>query len=150
MKPDSCNSLVSAGCAAFRMEVMAASTVLAHRKIQAKALLWAADGVAKHEIARRSEVDSDTVSRWRRRFGVTGVEGVGRIASGPAVLASGGDGGRGGAVSPKESDVEKRSSRERSHALSLGSWPQQTHIYLGNLDAVRDWGYARDYVWQRG
>ena len=47
MKPDSCNSLVSAGCVAFRMEVMAASTVLAHRKIQDKAPLWAADDVAE-------------------------------------------------------------------------------------------------------
>jgi GDPmannose 4,6-dehydratase len=23
---------------------------------------------------------------------------------------------------------------------------RQDHVYLGNLDAVRDWGYARDYV----
>lgn len=62
---------------------MARSTSLPHRTVrQAKALLWAADGVANEEIARRSGVDSDTVRRWRRRFAETGVEGVGRIAPG--------------------------------------------------------------------
>jgi transposase len=62
---------------------MSASTVLPHRTvIQAKALVWAADGVANQEIARRSGVDSDTVRRWRRRFGEKGVEGVGTIAKG--------------------------------------------------------------------
>ena len=45
---------------------MAASTTLPHRTVvQAKALLWAADGVANQEIARRCEVDSDAVRRWR-------------------------------------------------------------------------------------
>jgi transposase len=62
---------------------MAASTVLPHRQVlQARALLWAADGVANEEIARRSGVDSDTVRRWRTRFTQTGVEGVGVIAKG--------------------------------------------------------------------
>ena len=62
---------------------MAASTVLAHRKVvQAKALLAAADGVANEEIARRFEVDSDTVRRWRSRFAAQGPAGVGVIAKG--------------------------------------------------------------------
>src|SRR6478672_6156579 len=65
------------------LERMAASTVLAHRVVvQARALLWAADGVANDEIARRSGVDSDAVRRWRSRFTQQGVDGVGRIAKG--------------------------------------------------------------------
>lgn len=65
------------------LEKMAASTTLPHRQVvQARALLWACDGVANEEIARRSDVDSDTVRRWRRRFGEYGVDGVGRIAKG--------------------------------------------------------------------
>ncbi|HZE15776.1 MAG TPA: IS630 family transposase, partial [Mycobacterium sp.] len=54
-----------------------------HRKVvQAKALLAAADGVANEEIARRFEVDSDTVRRWRARFTAQGPAGVGVIAKG--------------------------------------------------------------------
>jgi transposase len=62
---------------------MAGSSVLPHRQVvQAQALLWAADGVANEEIARRSRVDSDTVRRWRKRFNDKGVDGVGGIAKG--------------------------------------------------------------------
>ena len=62
---------------------MAASTVLAHRQVvQARALLWAGDGVANEEIARRVGVDSDTVRRWRKRFAEKGTAGVGVIAKG--------------------------------------------------------------------
>jgi len=62
---------------------MAASTSLPHRKVvQAMALLWAAEGVANQEIARRCEVDSDTVRRWRTRFAAKGVDDVGVIAKG--------------------------------------------------------------------
>jgi len=62
---------------------MAASTVLAHRRVvQAKALLWAGEGVANEEIARRSGVDSDTVRRWRKRFTEKGTGGVGVIEKG--------------------------------------------------------------------
>src|SRR5664279_1690339 len=62
---------------------MAKSTALAHRTVvQARALLWAADGVANQEIARRCGVDSDAVRRWRARFTEKGVEGVGVIAKG--------------------------------------------------------------------
>jgi hypothetical protein len=50
--------------------------------VQAKGLLLAADGVANQEIARRCEVDSDTVRRWRARFADKGVGGVGVIAKG--------------------------------------------------------------------
>ena len=62
---------------------MAASSSLPHRQVtQAKALLWAADGVANQEIARRCGVDSDAVRRWRARFADLGVDGVGVIAKG--------------------------------------------------------------------
>ena len=62
---------------------MARSTALPHRKVvQARALLMAADGVANQEIARRCEVDSDTVRRWRERFVRSGPGGVGVIAKG--------------------------------------------------------------------
>ena len=57
--------------------------MLPHRQVvQAKALVWAADGVANEEIARRSQVDSDTVRRWRNRFADKGVDGVGTIGKG--------------------------------------------------------------------
>ena len=58
------------------------SVVAAPQVVQARALLWAADGVANEEIARRSRVDSDTVRRWRSRFAEEGVDGVGAIAKG--------------------------------------------------------------------
>jgi len=62
---------------------IAASSSLPHRQVvQAKALLWAADGVANQEIACRSQVEPDTVRRWRARFAEQGVEGVGKIAKG--------------------------------------------------------------------
>jgi transposase len=62
---------------------MAGSSVLPHRQVvQAKALLWAADGAPNEEIARRSGVDSDTVRRWRNRFAEKGIGGVGTIAKG--------------------------------------------------------------------
>src|SRR6516225_3398778 len=65
------------------LERMAASTSLPHRQVvQARALLWAAEGVANEEIARRAGVDSDTVRRWRRRFVEQGSAGVGVIAKG--------------------------------------------------------------------
>ena len=62
---------------------MAVSSSLPHRRVvQARALLWAADGVANEEIARRSDVDSDTVRRWRSGFAANGTAGVGVIAKG--------------------------------------------------------------------
>ena len=65
------------------LEQMARSTSLPHRKVtQARALLWAAEGMANEEIARLCAVDSDAVRRWRHRFAETGVGGVGVIAKG--------------------------------------------------------------------
>jgi transposase len=62
---------------------MAASSVLPHRQVvQAQALLWAAEGLANEETARRSGVDSDAVRRWRKRFEDKGIDGVGTIAKG--------------------------------------------------------------------
>jgi transposase len=62
---------------------LARSSSLPHRQVmQARALLWAAEGVANQEIARRCEVDSDAVRRWRAKFAEKGVEGVGVIAKG--------------------------------------------------------------------
>jgi transposase len=62
---------------------MAVSTSLAHRRVvQARALLWAGEGVSNQEIARRSGVDSDAVRRWRAQFAEKRVEGVGVIAKG--------------------------------------------------------------------
>jgi transposase len=62
---------------------MSRSTVLPHRKVmQARALLMAADGVANEQIARECRVDSDTVRRWRARFGQGGAQAVGVIAKG--------------------------------------------------------------------
>jgi transposase len=65
------------------LERMANSTSLPHRQVvQAKGLLWAGDGVANQEIARRCEVSPDAVRRWRTRFAEQGVDGVGKIAKG--------------------------------------------------------------------
>ena len=69
------------------LEKIAASSSLPHRRVaQARALLWAGEGVANEEIARRCGsdahqgvcadeeigrrcgVDSDAVRRWRSRF----------------------------------------------------------------------------------
>jgi transposase len=66
-----------------QLQTMAASATSPHRTVvQAKALLWAAQGLANQEIARRCEVDSDTVRRWRARFAEKGADGVGVIAKG--------------------------------------------------------------------
>jgi len=65
------------------LERMATSTSLPHRQVmQARGLLWASDGVANEEIARRCGVDSDAVRRWRSRFVEQGTAGVGVIAKG--------------------------------------------------------------------
>ncbi|HEX2273353.1 MAG TPA: IS630 family transposase [Acidimicrobiales bacterium] len=66
-----------------QLEAMSRSSSIPHRKvIQAKALLWAADGVANEEIARRCDTTPDTVRRWRARFAEQGIAGVGTIAPG--------------------------------------------------------------------
>jgi transposase len=76
-------ALVMTNAQRTELKRMTASTTLPHRRVvQAKALLWAAEGLANQEIARRCEVDSDAVRRWRVRFASDGVEGVGVIAKG--------------------------------------------------------------------
>jgi transposase len=75
------------------LEGLARSTSLSHRVVtQARALLWAAQGEANEEIARRCGVDADAVRRWRHRFAETGVEGVGVIAEGRGRKSSLADG----------------------------------------------------------
>jgi hypothetical protein len=65
------------------LERMARSPKLPHRVVmQAQALLWASEGVANAEIARRCRVDPDAVRGWRKRFSEKGVSGVGKIAKG--------------------------------------------------------------------
>ena len=50
--------------------------------VQAKALLLCADGEAIYEVARRLEVGSNSVRRWRRHFERDGLDFVGVIAPG--------------------------------------------------------------------
>ena len=65
------------------LDRMARSSVLPYRCVrQARALLWAADGVANNEIARRVDATPDTVRRWRTRFEAGGVNEVGKITRG--------------------------------------------------------------------
>ncbi|MEO6997351.1 MAG: IS630 family transposase [Terracoccus sp.] len=65
------------------LEEISRSSVLPHRKVvQAKALLWAGEGVSNQENARRSGVTSDAIRRWRKRFDDKGIDGVGTIAKG--------------------------------------------------------------------
>jgi transposase len=65
------------------LEVMARSRVVAHGKVrQARALLWAADGLSNAEIARRSQTSPAGVRRWRRRFEAEGIDAIGRVSPG--------------------------------------------------------------------
>jgi transposase len=65
------------------LEAMARSSSLPHRAVvQAKGLLLAAEGVGNNEIARRCDVMPNAVRRWRSKFAVDGVEGVGQIRPG--------------------------------------------------------------------
>jgi transposase len=75
--------LVVSGEEREALERMARSSSLPYRTVvQAKALLLAADGVSIYETARQVKAASNSVRAWRRRFGVEGVAGVGRIAGG--------------------------------------------------------------------
>jgi DNA-directed RNA polymerase specialized sigma24 family protein len=57
---------------------MSVSTSLPHRQvIQARAVLWECEGIANDEIARRCDVESDTLRRRRSRFATEGTAGVG-------------------------------------------------------------------------
>ena len=117
------------------LERMARSTSLPHRTVrQAKALLLAAEGVANEEIARRSEVDADTVRRWRRRFDERGVAGVGVIAEGPRaqVVAARGHGGRGGAGDARQCTPPDGSTHWTTRTLA-------EHLGIGKDTVARIW-----------
>ena len=72
------------------LERLARSHTAPTREVrQAKALLWAADGVSNAEIARRCVSTPKSVRRWRSRFAAEGTAAVGRIRTGrgrPVVL----------------------------------------------------------------
>lgn len=72
------------------LERLARSHTAPAREVrQAKALLWAADGLSNAEIARRCASTTKSVRRWRSRFAADGTASVGRIRTGrgrPVVL----------------------------------------------------------------
>ena len=72
------------------LERLARSHTAPAREVrQAKALLWATDGVSNAEIARRCASTPKSVRRWRSRFAAEGTAAVGRIRAGrgrPIVL----------------------------------------------------------------
>ena len=71
------------------LQRLSRSHSLPHRTVlQAKALLLSADGEAIYEVARRLDVASNSVRRWRRSFEEDGVAGVGVIAPGRGRKAS--------------------------------------------------------------
>ncbi|MGQ0743471.1 MAG: helix-turn-helix domain-containing protein [Acidimicrobiales bacterium] len=66
-----------------RLTVLAKSPSLPYRTVvQAKAVLYAADGLSTDEIAHRCDTTTNTVRRWVRRFDQEGVEGIGRVSEG--------------------------------------------------------------------
>ena len=72
------------------LERLARSHTAPAREVrQAKALLWATDGVSNAEIARRCASTPKSVRRWRSRFAAEGTAAVGRNRAGrgrPVVL----------------------------------------------------------------
>ncbi len=65
------------------LERVARSTSARHRTVQqAKALLFASEGVANNEIARRVGVSANSVRAWRARFAERGLAEFGKIAPG--------------------------------------------------------------------
>src|SRR6266508_6756214 len=61
------------------LERLARSHTAPAREVrQAKALLWATDGVSNAEIARRCASTPKSVRRWRSRFAAEGTAAVGR------------------------------------------------------------------------
>ena len=61
----------------------ARSRTMSHRTVlAAKALLFANEGVANNEIARRVGVNPNSVRSWRQRFEQEGMGSLGRIAPG--------------------------------------------------------------------
>lgn len=81
--PLSANALVLSDDQRADLLVLSRSSSLPYRVVvQAQALMDAADGVANEEIARRYSITPNTVRRWRSKFAVGGVDGVGKIAAG--------------------------------------------------------------------
>src|SRR5215207_11030744 len=69
------------------LERLARSHTAPAREVrQAKALLWATDGVSNAEIARRCASTPKSVRRWRSRFAAEGTAAVGRMRAGRAAL----------------------------------------------------------------
>ena len=65
------------------LERLARSHIAPAREVrQAKALLWATDGVSDAEIARRCASTPKSVRRWRSRFAAEGTAAVGCIRAG--------------------------------------------------------------------
>jgi len=95
------------------LERIARSNSLPHRSVrQAKALLWAAEGMANEHIARRLEADTDTVRTWRlvatlRTSGPCWHRSY-RQGAGPAPLVAGGHGARGGPGHPARTAPRRR------------------------------------------
>ena len=116
------------------LDSMARSTSLPHRTVlQSKALIWAAEGLANDEIARRCNVDSDAVRRWRHRFSSEGVGGVGRIAR-----------GRGRKPSLPQDTVAEVLRMTRDAAPPDGSthWTTRTlarHLHVGKDAVAQIW-----------
>ena len=130
-------------CQRAELARMASSSVLAHRVVmQAKALLWAADGVANDEIARRCGVDSDAVRRWRSRFAEQGAGGVGEVAK-----------GRGRKSSLPAGTVEEvlRLTREERPADGSTHWSTRTlaaRVGIGKDSVARIWADHGLKPWQ--
>ncbi len=83
MRGGAAAGLVLSGEDRAELEAIAASPSLSHRAVrQARGLLYAADGLANEETARRVGVSANTVRAWRHAFAVRGVAGVGVVAPG--------------------------------------------------------------------
>ena len=65
------------------LERLARSHTAPAREVrQAKASLWAMDGISNAEIARRCASTPKSVRRWRSRFAAAGAAALGRIRAG--------------------------------------------------------------------
>jgi transposase len=96
-------------------------------------MLWAAEGIANEEIARRCEVDADAVRRWRARFAADGPAGVGVIAK-----------GRGRKVSLAPGTVEEvlRLTRDERPADGSTHWSTRTlaaRVGIGKDAVAKIW-----------
>lgn len=66
-----------------RLTVLAKSPSLPYRVVvQARAVLYAAEGASAEEIARRCDTSTNTIRRWVRRFTQDGVDGIGKVSDG--------------------------------------------------------------------